>query len=250
VGARPPATGPAVGGPAGYAPVTIAAGPHSVELAGLLHELTARVLGAENEPEALARLADLAGIAVPTAMRCSVALIGERTPLARATSSPRGQGVDNLQYELGRGPGLDAARTRSLIIAPDLAADPRWPELADCAKAEGVHAVVAIPLDVRRVSVGSLSLFLPGPAGICPEELLSAMAIVNQAEMLLGELRRRELLSEGAAVDRAVGVLIAQRGCGVRDAYDLLQETSYRLGLDRRAVAERLIGAAARNAGT
>ena len=71
------------------------------------------------------------------------------------------------------------------------------------------------------------------------------MAIVNQAEVLLGELGRREALSEGATVDRAVGVIIAQRGCGVREAYDVLRETAQRLGMDRRAVAERLIAAAA-----
>jgi AmiR/NasT family two-component response regulator len=74
------------------------------------------------------------------------------------------------------------------------------------------------------------------------------MAIVNQAEVLLAELSRREALHDGAAVDRAVGVIIAQRGCGVHEAYDVLRETSQRLGLDRNAVAERLIAAAARNA--
>ena len=84
--------------------------------------------------------------------------------------------------------------------------------------------------------------------GIDPELLLTAMAMVNQAEVMLGELRRREGLREGAAVDRAAGVIIAQRGCGVQEAYDVLRETAQRLGLDRRTVAERLITAAARNA--
>jgi AmiR/NasT family two-component response regulator len=74
------------------------------------------------------------------------------------------------------------------------------------------------------------------------------MALVNQAAVLLGELRRRDAESTDATVDRAVGVIIAQRGCGVREAYDVLHETAQRLGLDRRAVAERLISVAARNA--
>jgi AmiR/NasT family two-component response regulator len=71
------------------------------------------------------------------------------------------------------------------------------------------------------------------------------MAIVGQAEVLLGEVQRRDGLSAGAAVDQAVGVIIAQRGCGVQEAYDVLRDTAQRLGMDRQSVAERLLAAAA-----
>ena len=224
------------------------AGPHPVELAGLLHELTARLLSSDDVPQALDRLAAFAAGAVPGVLRCSVALIGEGGPPVLAASGPQAQILDDLQYEGGDGPGLEAARTRALVTAPDLQSDPRWPRLAECARAEGVHGVVAIPMDVQRSSVGALSLFVATPGGIDPEVLLTAMAVVNQAEVLLGELRRREGLREGATVDRAAGVIIAQRGCGVQEAYTVLRETAQRLGLDRRTVAERLIAAAARNA--
>ena len=223
-------------------------GPHPVELAGLLHELTARLLSSDDVPQALDRLAAFAAGAVPGALRCSVALIGEGGPPVLAASGPQAQVLDDLQYEGGEGPGLEAARTRALVTAPDLQSDPRWPRLAERARAEGVHGVVAIPMDVQRSSVGALSLFVATPGGIDPEVLLTAMAVVNQAEVLLGELRRREGLREGATVDRAAGVIIAQRGCGVQEAYNVLRETAQRLGLDRRTVAERLIAAAARNA--
>ncbi|MFB9357679.1 GAF and ANTAR domain-containing protein [Actinoplanes nipponensis] len=223
-------------------------GPHPVEVAGLLHELTARLLGADDVPQALDRLAAFAAGAVPGTLRCSVALIGEGGPPVLAASGTAAQALDDLQYADGDGPALEAARTRSLVTAPDLPSDPRWPRLAESARAEGVHSVVAIPMDVQRSSVGALSLFVSTPGGINPELLLTAMAVVNQAELLLGELGRREGRREGATVDRAAGVIIAQRGCGVQEAYTVLQETAQRLGLDRQAVAERLIAAAARNA--
>ncbi len=234
-----PATGPVLG-----------AGPHPVELAGLLHELSARLLSADEVTQALERLAVFTADALPGALRCSVALITEGEPLTIAASGPAGQELDDCQYAAGQGPGLDAARTRALVTAPDLGSDGRWPDLAECARRAGVGAVAAIPLDVARSSVGSLSVFLTDPQGICPELLVTGMAIVNQAEVLLGELDRRAALSRSATVDRAVGVIIAQRGCGVREAYDVLRETAQRLGMDRRAVAERLITAAARNAET
>ncbi|MFI7541460.1 ANTAR domain-containing protein [Actinoplanes sp. NPDC049599] len=224
------------------------AGPHPVELAGLLHELTARLLGADGVPHALDRLAAFAAGVVPGTLRCSVALIGEGGPPVVAASGSAAQALDDLQYAAGDGPALEAARTRTLVTAPELQDDPRWPQLAEGARQHGVRGVVAIPLDVQRSSVGALSLFVGTPGGIDPAWLLTAMAVVNQAEVLLGELRRREGLREGATVDRAAGVIIAQRGCGVQEAYTVLQETAQRLGIDRRTVAERLIKAAARNA--
>jgi hypothetical protein len=226
----------------------LSAGPHPVELAGLMHELSVRMLGADDVPQAIDRLAALVAGAVPGVLRCSVALIGEGGPLMLAASGTRAKALDDRQYGTGQGPGLEAARNRVLVTASELQSDPRWPELAESARAEGVHGVVSFPLDVQRTSVGSLSLFVGQPGGIAPELLLTTMAVVNQAEVLLGELRRREGLSEGATVDRAAGVIIAQRGCGVQEAYDVLRETAQRLGMDRRAVAERLIAAAARNA--
>jgi hypothetical protein len=249
VGAAPPTNAPAAvfagPSPAGGA-VSV---PHPLELAGLLHELSAQLLGAANVAEALDLLARFATGAIPGVARCSITLITDGEPLTRAVSGTAGQGLDDMQYALGQGPGLDAARTRALVTAQDLAADARWPELADCARAEGVRSVAAIPLDAHRSSVGSLSLFVARPNGIEPELLLTAMALVSQAEVLLAELGRREAQSEGATVDRAVGVIIAQRGCGVREAYDVLYETALHLGMDRRSVAERLLrAAAARNA--
>jgi GAF domain-containing protein len=223
--------------------------PHPLELAGLLHELTAGLLSADNFGQALERLAVLAAGAVPGVVRCSIVLIGEGGPLTHVGHGPAGGAVDEIQYAAGTtGPGLEAARTRSLVTVPDLATDARWPDLAVAARAEDVHAVAAIPLDLPRAEVGALSLYFDAPGAPGSDHLLTAMALANQSELLLDELRRRDALSSGAAVDRAIGVIIAQRGCGVQEAYAVLRDTAQRLGLDRRAVADRLIAVAARNA--
>jgi transcriptional regulator with GAF, ATPase, and Fis domain len=218
---------------------------HPVELAGLLHELSVRLLAADDVPGAVDRLAAFVRRSVPGTVRCSVVLIGDGAPLIHAASGPEGQAFDDLQFATGEGPGLEAARTRALVTAQDLPSDARWPQLADCALEHGVHSVASIPLEVQRSSVGALSLFLGRTRAVDPDLLLTMMAIVGQAEVLLGEVQRRDGLSAGAAVDQAVGVIIAQRGCGVQEAYDVLRDTAQRLGMDRQSVAERLIAAAA-----
>jgi transcriptional regulator with GAF, ATPase, and Fis domain len=217
---------------------------HPVELAGLLHELSVRLLTADDLAQALQRLAAFVA-GVLGVLRASVMLIGDQVPLATAASGTSGQAFDDLQQASGHGPALEAARTRTLVTAYDLPGDARWPDLTDSARAEGLHAMAAIPLDVHRALVGSLSVYAHHGQDIDADLLLNAMAVVSQAEVMLSELRRRESLSAGASVDRAAGVIIAQRGCGVQEAYTVLDETAQRLGLDRHAVADRLVAAAA-----
>lgn len=251
----PAVSGFGTGGPAADvrdpgATETDLSGPHAVELAGLLHELTARLLSAESFSQALERLAAFTARAVPGVVRCSVALIGDGG-LTTAAHGGAGQGCDQAQYASSTGPSLEAARTRALVTVRDLTDEPRWPELAAPARAEDVRSAVAVPLDVQRHAVGALTVYAERPDGVDPGMLLTTMAVVNQAEVLLAELRRRDGLAEGeavgrAAVDRAVGVIIAQRNCGVREAYAFLQDTAARLGLDRETVADRLIAAVAR----
>src|SRR4029077_19264375 len=96
----------------GSRPVDLS-GPHAVEIAGLLHELCARLLGADSFAQALERLAAFAAGALPAATRCSVALIGEGGPLTVAAHGAAGQAFDQIQYATSTGPGLDAARTRA-----------------------------------------------------------------------------------------------------------------------------------------
>ena len=220
-----------------------------MELAGLLHELTVRLLAADSLTRALDRLATFTAAALPGIARCSVALITEGGPLTTATSGQTGQTFDQLQYEGSTGPGLEAARTRAVITSADLATDDRWPDLGHAARADGLHGIAAIPLDIRRTAVGAVSVYPDRPGDVDPEVLVTAMAFAGQAEVLIGELHRREALTEGAEVDRAVGVIIAQRGCGVQEAYAILQESAQRLGMDRATVAIRLVTAAARNSG-
>jgi hypothetical protein len=230
-----------------FVPV-VAVDPHAVELAGLLHELTVQLLSADRLSHALDRLAAFGASALPGVARCAVTLIGEGGPLVSAAAGSRGETFDQLAYDQSTGPGLEAARTRALVTAGDLTGDERWPHLAAAARADGLGAVVAVPLDVRRTSVGAISLYLNRTGTPDPELLVTAMAVAGQAEVLLAELYRREALTEGAEVDRAVGVIIAQRGCGVQEAYRVLQESAQRLGMDQRTVAVRLVTAAARNA--
>ncbi len=94
-------------------PVDDDGGPHSVELVGLLHELTAMLLGTHEIEPALADLARFTAFAVPGVARCSVMLITEGRAAISAASESSRRKIDDAQQVEAAGPSLDALHTRN-----------------------------------------------------------------------------------------------------------------------------------------
>ncbi len=230
-------------------------GPHPVELAGLLHEMTALLVRPTELGAALDTLASFTRTAVAGSVRCTAGLVGDGVPMTVGSAGAGLGDLDRLQYDHGAGPSVEATRTRTLVTVADLATDPRWPDLA--ARAPGPIAVAAVPLDVRRHSVGALTIYLDRPGTPDAGVLITLMALAGQAEVLLAEVLRRaaaerltaeqiSAMRAEAVVDHAVGVIVAQRGCDPTEAYGVLYDTARRLGLPPAEVATRLVDTAVR----
>ena len=69
--------------------------------------------------------------------------------------------IEQLQYDLGEGPCVDAYHLDRPVLEPDLAdpADPRWLAFTGPAVAAGVRAVFGFPLHVGAVRLGALNLY-------------------------------------------------------------------------------------------
>jgi GAF domain-containing protein len=96
--------------------------------------------------------------------------------------------VDELQYNLGRGPCLRSMRSGERICIDDLVFDQRWWEYAVRALARGVRSSLSVPLSAQGNSVGAMNLYSdrPGFFGEAP---------TRRAEQFAAEA--------GAAVGRA-----------------------------------------------
>src|SRR5882724_3043815 len=69
--------------------------------------------------------------------------------------------IEQLQYDLGEGPCVDAYRTDQPVLEPDLV-DPhtrRWPAFSGPAVDAGVRAIFGFPLQVGAVRLGALNLY-------------------------------------------------------------------------------------------
>ena len=75
--------------------------------------------------------------------------------------------MEQLQFELGEGPCIDACHEDRPVLEPDLAAPatPRW-----LAFAAGVRAIFGFPLQIGAVRLGALNLYCDRPAALSDEQ--------------------------------------------------------------------------------
>src|SRR5512132_3773531 len=90
--------------------------------------------------------------------------------------------LDDLQFTLGEGPGVDAAASGELVLEPDLAAVPvhRWPVFTPAALELGIRAVFAVPLQIGTIRIGVLLAHRDKP-GPLPGRTLTDLLVFAQA---------------------------------------------------------------------
>ena len=98
--------------------------------------------------------------------------------------------IEQLQYDLGEGPCVDAYQQDRPVSEPDLAhpAAPRWLAFSGPAVEAGARAVFGFPLQVGAVRLGALNLYCDRPGRLSDGQHADALlmaGIVAQALMLL-----------------------------------------------------------------
>jgi hypothetical protein len=152
--------------------------------------------------------------------------------------------IEQLQYELGEGPCVDAYERAEPVLEPDLAdpSTPRWPAFAGPAIDAGVRAIFGFPLHVGAVRLGALNLYSDRPGGLTDDQHADALVmadVVAEAVLLLqanappGRLAAE--LEKGAdfhyVVHQASGMVAAQLDVSVGQA--LIRLRAYAFGNDR-----------------
>jgi hypothetical protein len=152
--------------------------------------------------------------------------------------------IEQLQYELGEGPCVDAYRHDYPILEPDLAQPDtlRWLAFTPPAIAAGVRAVFGFPLQVGSVRLGALNLCRDRPGPLSDDQHADALVmagIAAQAVLVLQTGAPPERLASelGAGADfhyvvhQASGMVAAQLEVGVGQA--LVRLRAYAFGNDR-----------------
>src|SRR5690242_12196634 len=188
--------------------------------------------------------ADSAGILVGLCVRAvpvsgvGLALMTEQGPAGTVAASDGGaRQLEELQFTFGEGPCVDASTTGRPVLVPDLAEPEslRWPEFGPAARAAGLRAVFALPLQVGGIRLGVLDLYRE-TAGMLPAgPLAEALSFADAATLLLLHLQagdggpghRLAVLDDRAEVHQATGVVSVRAGVSLGQALLLLRARAY-----------------------
>lgn len=152
--------------------------------------------------------------------------------------------IEELQFTVGEGPGIEAWRRDQPVLESDLAtpATQRWAAFTGPAVRAGVRATFAFPVKVGPVRVGILNLYSARPGSLTDDQHADALSLAGvvgkvilaiQARALPGALAAR--LRPGSnfhdVSHQAAGMVSAQLGIEVGQA--LVRLRAYAFANDR-----------------
>jgi GAF domain-containing protein len=190
----------------------------------------------------------------------SIALIHDGTSRGSlCASDPTSELLDDLQFTLGEGPGIDACRDGLPVAEPDLAdpASPRWVAFTPPAVAAGARAVFGFPIRIGEVVLGALHLYRDRVGPLTDDQHADALVLADMAAELIllmqagaspGELASE--LERGASlhavVHQASGMVSVQLGTSVDHALVRLRAHAFRTSTPLVDVARRVVERALR----
>lgn len=154
-------------------------------------------------------------------------------------SDPTADLLEELQFSLGEGACMDAARTGRPVLVPDMndiVETSRWPVYADAVVEQaGVGAVFALPLQCGTVNLGVLDLYRRVPGRLGRAQLRDVVGAADLAALMLLGLRTDpgdeqaldRSLSSRDEIHQATGMVVAQLGVDVTDAFARLRAHAF-----------------------
>ena len=198
------------------------------------------------------QVADLARRTVPGAGEVSVTLVQSGRAHTPACTDEWALALDEAQYDLGHGPGLDAALSTSTQHIADMAGEERWREWTVRACAAGAHSSLSIGLPVRDAVTGALNLYATRPYAFDEDALAAAQTFASYAEVAMANAylynaqttlaqHMEVAMRSRAVIEQAKGIIMRDRRCSADEAFAVLTKLSQHSNRRLRDVAVALI---------
>jgi GAF domain/ANTAR domain len=207
-----------------------------------------------DRPSVLDRLCN-AAVGLLSLRGAGISLMADGQLLGTAgVSGPGVAAVQELQFELGEGPCVDAWAGMEPVLEPNLA-DPsrvRWPLFGPAGVAAGVLAVFVFPLHLGAIRIGVIVFYRDRSGGLDADELAYGLVLADLATWVILGLQSRapeealhELLAEEpphwAEVHQATGMVAVQLGVGLDEAFVRLRAHAFSDGRSLRETARDVV---------
>jgi hypothetical protein len=209
--------------------------------------------GGDTEP-GTARLCEVCA-EVSATSGAGIMLMSDDAPMGSiCTTNEVSDLIEELQYELGEGPCVDAHHEGRPVLEPDLAdpGTPRWLAFSPPALAAGTRAVFGFPLRVGAARLGAMNLYRDRPGKLSDDQHADALVMADVAAQAVLAMQAdappdvvaTELLASAdfhLVEHQASGMVATQLGVGVGEALVRLRAYAFSHELGLNEVAEAVV---------
>ena len=218
-----------------------------------LSEALARVVLADRQlPDVLNEITGIARRAMPATEAASITLIRGETPFTAAYDGQMALDADELQYERGYGPCMDAGRAGQMFLVDDMRTEQRWPDYAQHAAKHGVLSSLSVPLPFQGATIGALNTYAGRPHAFGEKDVVLAEEVAAWVAIAIGNAEAAARTSEDldhlrtamvsrAAIEQAKGILMERHKVTEDQAFTILTHASQRTNTKLRDVAAELV---------
>lgn len=182
----------------------------------------------------------------------SVSIIDDRGARTVVFTGAPAIQLDEVQYELGSGPCLDAARTQRTVVV-NTRVQTGYPRFCEQAYSQGVRHTLSIGLPTPNGSAAGLNIYGTAPESFDPSALSLATSFANYASVAVSRAAGTAdtadappgwlaAVSSRARVDEAVLAVMRGRGCNREEALSELLGRARSLGRPLAEVARTTVG--------
>ena len=184
------------------------------------------------------------------AVFASVSLVLRRRQVETPVfTDERARWADQLQYELGQGPCLDAVWVQDTFYIDDLTTESRYGDWGRRVVADtGIRSSLSLQLFTDPdavISLGSLNLYSQQPRSFDPDTRAEAVAFAAHAAIALEGAQTEAHLRSGlvtrTVIGQAEGILMERLKITANQAFGLLSRLSQQSNVKLREVARNLV---------
>jgi GAF domain-containing protein len=218
-----------------------------------LHEALARVVVADREPsEVLTEITKIARRAMPSVEAASVTLIRGEKPFTAAYDGQMALDADEMQFEHGYGPCVDAGLAGQMFLVDDMRNEQRWPDYAQDVAAHGVLSSLSVPLPFQGATIGALNTYASQPKVFDDRDVELAQEVAAWVAVAVGNAEAaartsddltllRTVMTSRAFIEQAKGILMERHKVTEDEAFTMLAHASQRTNTKLRDVAAELL---------
>lgn len=222
-----------------------------------LHEgLAMVVLVGRDLAEVLGEITTISRRAMPGSDAASITLIRGEEPFTAAHDGKMAVDADELQYQRGYGPCMDAGRSGQVFLIEDMRTEQRWPDYTQHAAAQGVGSSLSVPLPFQTTTIGALNNYASSSHAFKENDVAMSEEIASWVAFAVGNASAAAVTAEEAAhmraamasravIEQAKGILMERHKIVADQAFTLLTRASQHTNIKLRDVADDLVNTGA-----